>query len=124
MTRTTYKYPVVALTVALLSACAQNPKHVHPTYVAYDRYANLGCSELRIEAESVSRHAALLADRQTSEEAQDAAALGVGLILFFPAVYLIEGNTGNAAKLAYLKGQADAIEQASGYKNCGIHFRS
>jgi len=124
MLKTISKTSVAVIACSIMVSCAQNPNNIHPTYVAHDRYAAMSCQELRIEAESVSRHAAILAGRQTNEEAQDAVALGVGLLLFFPALYLVEGNSGNAAKLAYLKGQADAIEQASGNKQCGIKFRS
>jgi hypothetical protein len=37
--------------------------------------------------------------------------------------FLLGGDRGNAAELGRLKGEADALEQVSIKKNCGIQFR-
>jgi hypothetical protein len=84
----------------------------------------MSCLEMSVEAQSVSRHAAILAGKQSQEAAQDVVAVGAGLLLFFPTLYMVEGNSANAAKLAHLKGEADAIEHASRINHCGIDFRS
>lgn len=49
--------------------------------------------------------------------------MGVGLIIFWPALLFTKGNDENTAELARLKGQMDAIEQASIQKRCGITFQ-
>jgi hypothetical protein len=45
------------------------------------------------------------------------------VIIFWPAAFFIGGDKQNAAELARLKGEMEAIEQASIRKNCGIQFR-
>ena len=47
----------------------------------------------------------------------------VGVLIVWPALFLIQGDKQNAAQLAQLKGEMDAIEHASIQKNCGIQFR-
>ena len=49
--------------------------------------------------------------------------MGVGLVIFWPALLFTKGNDENTAELARLKGSMDAIEQASIRKNCGIKFQ-
>jgi hypothetical protein len=48
----------------------------------------------------------------------------VGVLIVWPALFLVQGDKQNAAQLAQLKGEMDAIEKASIQKNCGIRFRS
>ena len=45
------------------------------------------------------------------------------VITFWPAAFLVQGDKNNAAQLAQLKGQMDAIQQASNMKNWGIQFQ-
>jgi hypothetical protein len=49
--------------------------------------------------------------------------MGVGLVIFWPALLFTKGNDENTAELARLKGQMDAIEQASIQKRCEITFQ-
>ncbi len=51
-------------------------------------------------------------------------AVGVGVVLFWPALFLVGGDKGNAAQIANLKGQMQAIEQANIAKKCGIQFQN
>ena len=48
---------------------------------------------------------------------------GVAIVVFWPAAFFVGGDRGNAAELGRLKGEADALEQVSIKKNCGIQFR-
>ena len=46
----------------------------------------------------------------------------VGMIVFWPALFFVGGDQGNASELSSLKGQMQAIEEANRSKNCGIQF--
>jgi hypothetical protein len=50
-------------------------------------------------------------------------ATGVGIVLFWPALFFIKGEGASAGEVARLKGEMDAIEQASIRKNCNIQFQ-
>jgi hypothetical protein len=45
------------------------------------------------------------------------------IIAFRPAAFFVQGDKQTAAELARLKGEMDAIEQASIRKQCGVQFQ-
>ena len=50
--------------------------------------------------------------------------MSVGIVLFWPALFFIKGDGPQAAELANVKGQMQAIETVNGIKKCGIEFKS
>jgi hypothetical protein len=86
-------------------------------------YQSFTCQQLGAEATRVSAAAAAAAGQQDSQVTKDAVATAVGVIIVWPALFLIQGDKQNAAQLAQLKGQMNAIEEMSIQKNCGIQFR-
>jgi len=82
-----------------------------------------GMAGAAAEATRVSAAAAAAAGQQDSQVTKDAVATTVGVLIVWPALFLIQGDKQNAAQLAQLKGQMNAIEEMSIQKNCGIQFR-
>lgn len=108
---------------ALLSGCATSPKNIEASYVSPVPYQKMSCTELKGEAERVSNAAAVATGRQSQQAGNDAAAMTVSMLIFWPAVFFVGGDKGNAVELANLKGQMDAIELVNAEKNCGIAFQ-
>jgi len=106
----------------VLTACASAPKDIAPSYVSTTLYENLSCTQLRAEAEAVSVRAAQTFGAQQKQASQDAATTGVALILFWPAAFFLSGDGAQAAEVARVKGEMQAIEQVNRIKNCGIVF--
>ena len=48
---------------------------------------------------------------------------GVAIVVFWPAAFFVGGDGNVAAELGRMKGQMQAIEQASIAKRCGIQFQ-
>ena len=48
---------------------------------------------------------------------------GVAIVVFWPAAFLVNGDGQTAAELGRLKGEFQALEQASVQKNCGFQFQ-
>lgn len=108
---------------ALLAGCATSPKDIAPAYVSPVLYQNLSCQQLAAEAARVSAAAAAATGAQQQQASKDATMVGVSMILFWPAMFFVGGDKGNAAEVARLKGEMQAIEQANIQKNCGIQFQ-
>jgi hypothetical protein len=114
----------VALTGALLVAgCAKDASQVGATYVSPILYDAYTCPQLAEEAQRVSSRAQQAAGIQDEKATNDKIAMGVGIVIFWPAMLMTKGNDENTAELARLRGQMDAIEQASIKKKCGITFQ-
>lgn len=45
------------------------------------------------------------------------------MVIFWPALFLAQGDGVQAAEVARLKGEMDAIETVSREKGCGIQFQ-
>ena len=103
--------------------CASKAENIASTYVSPIVYSNYTCPMLAEEAARVSSRAAQAAGVQDSKASNDAVATGVGAVVFWPALFFIKGDGTTAADLARLKGEMEAIEQASIQKKCSIQFK-
>ena len=111
------------LSALLVAGCAKDADQVGATYVSPVLYDSYTCPQLAEEAQRVSSRAAQSAGVQDQKATNDKVAMGVGLVVFWPALLFTKGNDENTAELARLRGQMDAIEQASIKKRCGISFQ-
>ena len=107
----------------LIAACASSSAEVKPSYVSPLQYQNLSCQQLGAEAERISRRASEAAGVQDTNRTNDAWVTGAAIVLFWPAAFFVKGDGQNAAELARLKGEFEAIEQASIQKSCGLRFQ-
>jgi len=106
----------------VVAGCATSPDNITAAYTSPMQYASYSCPQLREEATRVSGRAAQATGAQSSKASGDAVAMGVGLILFWPSLFFIKGDGATAAEVGRLKGEMEAIEQASVKRNCGIQF--
>lgn len=116
--------PAIAMGLAaLLCGCASKSSDIEPAYISPVAYQSLSCSQLSTEAQVVSQRAQVATQRQDNNRKNDAVKTTVGVVLFWPVLLFNEGDGKDAAQLSILKGQMDAIEQASNQKGCNIEFR-
>ncbi|MGN6284770.1 MAG: hypothetical protein ACTHM2_06450 [Afipia sp.] len=116
------KYALLAL-CATLGGCASAASDITPAYVSPVMYQNFTCPQLAQEAQAVSTRAAQLSGAQDNQRTKDAVATTAAIVIFWPAAFLVGGDKQTAAELAQMKGQMNAIEQASIAKKCGIQFQ-
>jgi hypothetical protein len=117
-----------SITVSLIAAlalvgCASKSENIAAAYVSPLTYESYSCRALQEEAARVSARAIAASGAQDSKASNDAVATGVGVVLFWPALFFIKGEGASASEVARLKGEMEAIEQASTRKRCGIEFR-
>lgn len=113
------------LTAAIgIAGCASKSSDIAPSFVSPVGYQNYTCEQLQQEAQGVSQSAAIASGRQDKARSDDIAKTTVGVVLFWPVLLFNEGDGRTAAELANLKGQMNAIQQASVQKQCGFNFQS
>ena len=109
---------------AYLAGCAADTSQIRAIHVSALQYDDHTCEQLRGEAARITRKAVEVGRRVDKEAADDDAQTGVGLVLFWPALFFLEGEeTANTSEYAELKGHRNAIEEASIRKECGIEFK-
>jgi hypothetical protein len=112
---------VLTLTAISVAACASSSNEIGTTYVSPIQYQNYNCNQVAGELQRVTRRAGELKVSIDREAGNDAAQMGIGLILFWPALFFLEGGDGpEAAEYSRLKGELDALEQVAIQKECGI----
>ncbi len=108
----------IALTATLVTAgCASSSQNISASYVSPLQYQSFTCEQLTEEMLRVGRKAREVAGVQDSEADKDAVAMGVGLVLFWPALFFLIGDD-RKEELARLKGEGEAIEQTAIKKDC------
>lgn len=112
---------IVVASVSLIgSGCSTSSKDISPTYVSPMQYQNYDCDQLTMEMQRVQTRVNQLGGRLDEAASNDKAIAGVGLILFWPALFALGGTKEQEAEYARLRGEYDAISQASMMRKCGF----
>ena len=114
---------VTLLVVAVMSGCATKPSKIQAAYVSPLKYKDYDCDMIAIEQTSIERQTNKLYHSLKGEADKDAAQMGIGLILFWPTLFFLEGGDGpEAAEYAQLKGEYDALQDVAVTKKCELEF--
>jgi hypothetical protein len=111
------------LCAASIAGCASSSSEIAPQYVSHLQYQNLSCSQIGAEAQRISRRVSEVSGVQDEKASSDAVATGVAIVLFWPAAFFVKGDGATAAELGRLKGEYEALEQASIRKHCALKFQ-
>lgn len=110
-----------ALAAAMvIPGCATQPSNVTAAYVSTMKYEGQDCRRLMREAEDIDVRLRQVTGTLQSKANTDAVLVGVGVLLFWPALLALPATGGKAeeAELARLKGEADAVLRAMKERNC------
>lgn len=111
--------------VAMLAGCATSSKDIATAYVSPVQYQSYDCDQLSAEAARLTQRVQQLGGRLDEAANNDKAIMGVGLVLFWPALFALGGTKQQEAEYARLKGEAEALQQAAVAKKCsGAMFAS
>lgn len=118
--------PVAALTAsALLLGCASNPNSIDATFVSPLKYANYDCNQIAQEMGYLEQRTNVLYQNLQRKRTNDNWAMGVGMVLFWPALFALDGGDGpEATEYAQLKGEYEALRQNTVSKSCNIAMQS
>lgn len=111
---------VAAVSAALvLAGCATSSKEISAIYVSPVQYQSYDCQQLQAEAQRIQARVVELGGRLDQAASNDKALVGVGMILFWPALFALGGTKQQEAEYARLRGEYDAVSQSSVQKKCG-----
>lgn len=110
---------LVGVISAVASAgCATSSKDIASAYVSPLQYQGYDCPQLAAESSRVQQRVNQLSGRLDQAASNDKALVGVGMILFWPALFALGGTKEQEAEFARLKGEYDAVQQTSIQKKC------
>jgi hypothetical protein len=112
----------VVVIVATLAGDGRSLAETKSTYVPPFAYLNYDCPQLVREARALSTRSAILAGVQQSARTADASDNNSTVILW-PGAFSLVGEKDIADKLALMRGQMLAIEEASIRGQCSIQFQ-
>lgn len=110
---------VFAALAVIVSGCAKNPDKISATYVSPIQYQNYTCEQIGEEYKRISVRVAEVSGMQEDARERDSVATGVGVVLFWPAVFFLAAGD-HEDELARLKGEYEALERAAIEKECDI----
>lgn len=111
----------IAATLAIsltISGCATSSANIAASYTTPIQYQGYDCAQLAAEAQRIHGRVNQLAGRLDEAANNDKVLMGVGMVLFWPALFALGGTKQQEADYARLKGEYDAIQQAMIAKKC------
>lgn len=117
------KLPIITATILATTACAKHPENIPAQYISPMQYDNYKCKQISAEMQRLSSRVSEVGGNQKKAANNSDVVMGVGLVLFWPALFLLDSNSAQAAEYSRLKGEFDALEQKGIEKNCGLKIQ-
>jgi hypothetical protein len=109
------------LAIAMASTgCATASRDIASASVSPLQYQSFDCDQLSAESMRINSRASQLAGRLDEAASNDKALTGVGLVLFWPALFFLGGTKQQEAEYARLKGESEAVQQVAIQRRCSI----
>jgi hypothetical protein len=108
---------VTCVTLGFLSGCATAPENISASYVSPAQYSNYDCDQIQQELQRVESRVREVSRQQSKKAKDDQLTMGVGLVLFWPALFFLSNND-QKAELSSLKGTYEGLAQAATLKKC------
>lgn len=102
---------------ACVAGCASMPEQIGASYVSPLAYASYDCGQISAERERIATRVSQVTGAQARQAQNEQIATGIGLVLFWPALFLLVGPD-RKEELSNLKGRYEALEQAAVEKRC------
>lgn len=116
MKSSTLSTTLLTLTSILITGCSSSAKNVDAYYVSPAQYSAYNCQQIAADMQRVATRVQGITNDQNDHATKDKVAVGAGII-FWPALFFLIGDD-KKEELARLKGEYEALEQASIQKNC------
>lgn len=113
------KIMIAVLSVSIvLNGCATASKDLTPTFTSPMQYQSYDCDQLASESQRIQARVVQLGGRLDTAASNDKAIAGVGMILFWPALFALGGTKQQEADYSRLRGEYDAVQQSAVLRKC------
>jgi|TARA_B110000438_G_C15802512_1_gene645797 hypothetical protein len=107
----------------LLTACstAKRSSEVGASYIAANNFEGKSCQQIFLLAEELKQKTPMLERRVDETRRQDKIKEQVGLWLFWPTYFFMEGNAQEQTELAIARGNINALRTAALANGCNVN---
>jgi len=113
---------LLVTSLVTLAACAKATHEIPTQYVSPLQYSDYSCKQLKKEMHVLSRRVSDLGGQVDKTASDDNGQMAVGMILFWPALFFLDGDTPQANEYGRLKGEFEALEKAAIQKDCDFEI--
>ncbi len=116
----------IIISCVLIFSCstAKKANQVDAAYIPSSQYENRSCDELMLLAEEIKQQTPSLERKVDETRRKDKVREQVGLWLFWPSYFFMEGNAEEQTDLALARGQLNAIRNVAIQKKCNTRYQS
>ena len=113
---------LASLMMVAFCGCASNPNKISAQYVSPLIYKDYTDDQIITEMDHVGRRTNELYMSLAKEAKADKWQTGIGIVIFWPALFLLEGGDGpEAVEYARLKGEYEALRQNAIQRRIGLN---
>ena len=109
----------VAISLALLG-CQTAPNKIPAAYVSPLQYANYDCDQIVAELARVGDKASQLNGDLEKKASADTTKMTVGLLVLWPTLFFLDGDSSQNAEYAKIKGDYEALQKVAIEKKCNV----
>lgn len=102
----------------LAAGCAKRPENITARFAPASGYRAMACEQLNDERMRVGLELQRITALQQENADADALLMGVGMVIFWPALIGLAATTDRSDQIAGMMGERDAMDIAAREKGC------
>jgi hypothetical protein len=112
------KTSLILVLTLIFTGCAKKSADIQASHVPAIEYSDKSCKQLRSEVLEINRELRVIAGVQDDTASKDQIAMGVGLVIFWPALFFLANGSDKKVEIAELKGRYKTVELVAKRKKC------
>lgn len=109
--------------LSIITGCATSPDKISATYVSPLKYKDYDNDQIVMEMDYIGQRTTELYYQLDKEAKRDQGQMALGLLIFWPALFFLEGGDGpQAAEYARLKGEYEALRKIAIQRKIGLEL--
>ena len=109
--------------LSIITGCATSPDKISATYVSPLKYKDYDNDQIVMEMDYIGQRTAELYYQLDKEAKSDQGQMALGLLIFWPALFFLEGGDGpQAVEYARLKGEYEALRKIAIQRKIGLEL--
>jgi len=96
--------------LSMVLACASSPEKIQASYVSPYQYEGWSCERIADEIKRVESQLGQTEAAQKKKATTDAVGMAVGMVVFWPALFLLATGDDQKQELSRMKGEYEALQ--------------